>query len=210
MESHLYIVAPVTQGPAADVAVTLGDRSYNISLLLYAAALELFKSLCEECHKKRKRPVTKDVVRPILSKKFTSRVELIDMQSMPHSNFKWIMVYQNHLTKFCILRPLQTKRAVEVAFQLALELFKSLCEECHKKRKRPVTKDVVRPILSKKFTSRVELIDMQSMPHSNFKWIMVYQNHLTKFCILRPLQTKRAVEVAFQLVDIFLLMGAPT
>jgi len=94
----------------------------------------------------------------------------------------------------------------------ALELFKSLCEECQKKRKRPVTKGVVvRPILSKEFASRgqVDLIDMQSMPHSNFKWIMVYQDHLTKFCILRPLQTKRAAEVAFQLVDIFLLMGAP-
>ncbi|XP_037787733.1 KRAB-A domain-containing protein 2-like [Penaeus monodon] len=38
---------------------------------------------------------------------------------------------------------------------------------------------------------------------------MVYQDHLTKLCILRPLQTKRAAEVAFQLVDIFLLMGAP-
>ncbi|XP_047476452.1 KRAB-A domain-containing protein 2-like [Penaeus chinensis] len=50
---------------------------------------------------------------------------------------------------------------------------------------------------------------MQSMPHSNFKWIIGYQDHLTKFCILRSLQTKRAAEVAFQLVDIFLLMGAP-
>jgi len=94
----------------------------------------------------------------------------------------------------------------------ALELFKSLCEECQKKRKRPMTKGVVvRPILSKEFASRgqVDLTDMQSVPHSNFKWIMVYQDHLTKFCILRPLQTKRAAEVAFQLVDIFLLMGAP-
>ncbi|XP_037787715.1 uncharacterized protein LOC119583316 [Penaeus monodon] len=44
---------------------------------------------------------------------------------------------------------------------------------------------------------------MQSVPHSNFKL------NLTKFCIVRPLQTKRAAEVAFQLVDIFLLMGAP-
>ncbi|XP_037780264.1 SCAN domain-containing protein 3-like [Penaeus monodon] len=38
---------------------------------------------------------------------------------------------------------------------------------------------------------------------------MVYQDNLTKFCILRPLQTKRTAEVAFQLVDIFLLMDAP-
>ncbi|XP_063593853.1 KRAB-A domain-containing protein 2-like [Penaeus indicus] len=92
----------------------------------------------------------------------------------------------------------------------ALELFRSLSEECQKKRKRPMTNGVVvRPILSKDFASKdqVDLIDMQSMPHS--KWIMVYQDHLTKFYILRPLQTKRATEVAFQLVDIFLLMSAP-
>ncbi|XP_070183286.1 KRAB-A domain-containing protein 2-like [Littorina saxatilis] len=73
-------------------------------------AVELFKSLCQECQKKRKRPMTKGVVvRPILTKEFSSRgqVDLIDMQSMPSgSNKKWIMVYQDHLTKFCILRAL--------------------------------------------------------------------------------------------------------
>ena len=95
----------------------------------------------------------------------------------------------------------------------AVELFKSLCQECQKKRKRPMTKGVVvRPILTKEFSSRgqVDLIDMQSMPSgSNKKWIMVYQDHLTKFCILRALTSKRAAEVAFHLLDIFLLFGAP-
>ena len=38
---------------------------------------------------------------------------------------------------------------------------------------------------------------------------MVYQCHLTKFVIIRPLSSKRASEVAFQLLDIFLLFGAP-
>ena len=38
---------------------------------------------------------------------------------------------------------------------------------------------------------------------------MVYQCHLTKFCILRPLTFKKAAEVAFQLLDIFLLFDAP-
>ena len=69
-------------------------------------SIERFKSLCEECQKKRKRPVTKGVVvRPILSKYVSSRgqVDLIDMQSMAHMNYKWIMVYQDHLTKFGVL-----------------------------------------------------------------------------------------------------------
>ncbi|XP_068200646.1 KRAB-A domain-containing protein 2-like [Palaemon carinicauda] len=71
---------------------------------------------------------------------------------------------------------------------------------------------IVRPIYTKEFSSRgqVDLIDMQSMPSgSNKKWIMVYQDHLTKFCILGALTSKRAVEVAFHLLDIFLLFGAP-
>ena len=94
----------------------------------------------------------------------------------------------------------------------SIELFKSLCEECQK-RKRPTTKGVVvRPILSKDFSSRgqVDLIDMQSMAHTNYKWIMVYQDHLTKLCVLRSLTSKRAAEVAYQLMDVFLLFGAPT
>ena len=39
---------------------------------------------------------------------------------------------------------------------------------------------------------------------------MVYQCHLTTFVILHPLTSKRAAEVAFQLIDIFLLFGAPS
>ena len=36
------------------------------------------------------------------------------------------------------------------------------------------------------------------------------QDHLTKFCILRPLTSKHALEVAYQLLDIYLLLGAPS
>ena len=94
----------------------------------------------------------------------------------------------------------------------SIELFKSLCTECQKKKKRASTKGVVvRPILSKEFGSRaqVDLIDMQSITKAQHKWIMVYQDHLTKYCVLRPLTSKCAAEVAFQLMDIFLLLGAP-
>ena len=41
-------------------------------------SIELYKSLCDDCHIKRKRPTTKGVVvTPILSKDFLSRVSLI-------------------------------------------------------------------------------------------------------------------------------------
>ena len=94
----------------------------------------------------------------------------------------------------------------------AVELFKSYCRVDQEKKKRPKTTGVVvRPILSSEFNSRsqVDLVDMQLSPQGQFKWIMIYQCHLTKFVILRPLTSKRAAEVAFQLLDIFLLFGAP-
>jgi len=38
---------------------------------------------------------------------------------------------------------------------------------------------------------------------------MNYQDHLTKFVIRRPLKTKRAEEIAFNLMDIYTIFGAP-
>ena len=75
-----------------------------------------------------------------------------------------------------------------------------------------MTKGVlVLPILSSDFSSRgpVDLVDIQSMAQPPYKWIMVYQDHLTKFYVLLPLTSKCAAEVAHQLLDIFLLFGAP-
>jgi len=50
---------------------------------------------------------------------------------------------------------------------------------------------------------------MQAQPDGDYKFIMVYQDHLTKFVILRPLTRKRAEEVAYVLIDIFTTFGAP-
>lgn len=94
----------------------------------------------------------------------------------------------------------------------ALELYKELCEECQLKKRRTASKGiVVKPIISKEFNSRgqVDLIDMQSFKFNEHRFLMVYQDHLTKFVVLRPLTSKRAAEVAMQLLDIFLLLGAP-
>ena len=94
----------------------------------------------------------------------------------------------------------------------SLNLFKTLCVQCQGKRKRVTTKGVVvKPIISNDYCSRaqVDLIDMQSMAKAQYKWIMNYQDHLTKFCVLPPLTTKRATEVIYHLLDIFLLLGAP-
>lgn len=37
----------------------------------------------------------------------------------------------------------------------------------------------------------------------------MYQDHLAKFCVLRPFKSKRVGEVAFQPADIFLFLDVP-
>ncbi|XP_023239475.1 KRAB-A domain-containing protein 2-like [Centruroides sculpturatus] len=87
-----------------------------------------------------------------------------------------------------------------------------LCQPCQKKQKNLKKGIVVRPILHSEMNSRcqVDLIDLQTTPDRNYKFILVYQVHLTKSVILRALQTKRAVEVAYHLLDIFTTFGAPS
>ncbi|XP_031344445.1 KRAB-A domain-containing protein 2-like [Photinus pyralis] len=91
-------------------------------------------------------------------------------------------------------------------------IYLNLCESCQKKQKVPKKGLVVKPILSKDMNSRcqVDLIDMQSQEDEGYKFILVYQDHLTKFVQLRPLKTKRAEEVAYVLLDIFTIFGAPS
>ena len=93
-----------------------------------------------------------------------------------------------------------------------IRIFIQMCEQSVlKKNRSETTKLVVRPITSTDFNCRcqVDLVDYKYCPDGEYKWIMHYQDHLTKFSILRPLTSKRAAEVAYQLTDIFLLIGAP-
>ena len=64
---------------------------------------------------------------------------------------------------------------------------------------------VVGPVFSHYKNSRfqVDLIDMQSEPGGYYRFVMNYQDHLTKFAILHPLKSKVAEELACQLMDIF-------
>ena len=51
---------------------------------------------------------------------------------------------------------------------------------------------------------------MQSQPDEAFKFILNYQDHLTKFVRLKALKTKTAKEVADHLLMIMLEQGAPS
>lgn len=55
----------------------------------------------------------------------------------------------------------------------------------------------------------IGLIDNELSPNSDYKYILcVYQDHLIKFCILRPLTSNNVRQVAEVLLDIFCLFGA--
>jgi len=108
------------------------------------------------------------------------------------------MVYELK-TKYCNI----TKETIMI--------YLSLCMHCEKKSSNPKRGLVSKPILHNAFNSRaqVDLIDMQSQSYNEFKFIMNYQDHLTKFVLLRPLKSKRAEEIAFNLIDIYTTFGAP-
>jgi hypothetical protein len=50
---------------------------------------------------------------------------------------------------------------------------------------------------------------MQTLPDGDYKWLLVYQDHFTKFIQLRPIKAKSAIEVAGLLFDIFCIFGIP-
>jgi len=56
---------------------------------------------------------------------------------------------------------------------------------------------------------QVDLIDIQSQADGEFRFIMIYQDHLTKFIQLRALKSKTAEEVANNILDIFCIFGVP-
>ncbi|GFV16463.1 KRAB-A domain-containing protein 2 [Trichonephila clavipes] len=60
------------------------------------------------------------VLKPMISYELNSRyqVDLIDLQSNRDGEYKFLMAYEDHLTKFVQLRPLKTKRAEELAYHI--------------------------------------------------------------------------------------------
>ena len=91
-----------------------------------------------------------------------------------------------------------------------IQLYVDMCETCALKKRKVRKSLMVKPIISNPMNSRcqVDLIDLQT-PGGDYKFILNYQDHLTKFVVLRPLKSKRAAEVAYHVLDIFCLFGSP-
>jgi hypothetical protein len=95
--------------------------------------------------------------------------------------------------------------------QEEVKFFKSCCATCAKKAKLPSTSLVVKPVRSHNFGSRgqVDLFDLQSIRVKGYNWVLQYQDHFTKLSVLRPLKSKRGIEVAHALLGVFTEFGPP-
>ena len=93
----------------------------------------------------------------------------------------------------------------------SIMLYLSLCVPCLKISKVPKKGLAIKPIFSETNSrAHVDLTDMQIQPDGDLKWILVYQDHVTKFVQLCPVKSKRAPEIAYQLLDIFSKFGTPS
>lgn len=106
----------------------------------------------------------------------------------------------------------ELKKNYKNATEDAILYFVKLCVSCQMKRSSTRKGLVVKPMVCPTMNERcqVDLIDMQSNPDGVFKFIMVYQDHLTKFSIRRPLRNKTAVQVAKEVSDIFCIFDVPS
>lgn len=84
----------------------------------------------------------------------------------------------------------------------------NICESRQRKGRKGL---VAGPIISSEMDSRsqIDLIDMQTQPDGDYKFICVYQDYLTTFVILRPLREKSAKEVGNVQLDTFTILGIP-
>ncbi|XP_023288360.1 KRAB-A domain-containing protein 2 [Orussus abietinus] len=124
------------------------------------------------------------------------------------------ILYETHIRighggRTRMLKELQVKYK-NITYEVVM-LYLNLCKQCQMKHSAPKKGIVAKPMVSSELNSRcqVDLIDLQSNRDGEYKFIMVYQDHLTKFVQLRPLKTKSAEEVARHVLSIFLTFGAP-
>lgn len=110
-----------------------------------------------------------------------------------------------------VLMPMLQQKYKNVTKE-AVQIYLELCPTCLLKKRVKKRGLTVKPMVFQELNDRwqIDLIDMQSSPDGEYRFIFNCQDHLTKFTHLRPLKTKTAVEVAENLLEIVLVFGAPS
>ena len=90
-------------------------------------------------------------------------------------------------------------------------IYLSLCKTCGKRHNASRKSAAENSILNTEMNSRgqVDIINMVSQQDGEYKFIMVYRDHVTKFVQMRPLKTDRIKEITQVLLDVFTMFGAP-
>ncbi|MGA1646391.1 MAG: hypothetical protein ACO4AV_15605, partial [bacterium] len=91
------------------------------------------------------------------------------------------------------------------------KLFSDTCPICIARAQRVKPAAGLNPLITRGFGSRgqVDLIDFQSMPDGEFKYLLNYIDHGCKFLFSVPIVRKRASCVAQALLQIFSIIGPP-
>jgi hypothetical protein len=58
------------------------------------------------------------------------------------------------------------------------------------------------------FFFKIDIIEMNEQQDGEYKLILGYQDHLTKFVLLRPLESSRCEKVSYVLLEIYSMFGA--
>jgi hypothetical protein len=108
MKFFIILVVLIGHGGRDRMVKELSIKYKNIS----RTEIKLFLLLWELCQKKQKCIKKRIVFKPLIFTEFNSRcqVDLIDFQTNKDGKYKFIMVYQDHLTKFIVLKHLKCKR----------------------------------------------------------------------------------------------------
>ena len=103
LECHMLI----QHGKSEKTHAICATKYSNISMRI----CEMFVAACPECIKDKPSQSRKVKLEPILSETFNDRgqIDCIDMQATPDGEYRWILHYQDNLTKFSYLRALRQK-----------------------------------------------------------------------------------------------------
>ena len=91
------------------------------------------------------------------------------------------------------------------------KMFTDLCPRCIQRHQRTRPVAGLRPIITNGFNVRgqVDLVDFQSMPDGEFRFLLNYIDHGIKFLFSVPIVRKRASCIAIALLQIFTVIGPP-
>ena len=105
-------------------------------------------------------------------------------------------------------------RVAEIVSNIPREVckyFTDTCPRCIERQKRTRPTAGLRPIVTSGFNTRgqVDLIDFQSMPDGDFRFLLNYIDHGLKFLFSIPITRKKGSCIAMALFHIFTIIGPP-